>query len=100
MPPFRHAFLWENGAMIDLNSLIPSNSSMELVAEIATRTLDLRACNPRRGRREDRAVKKCQSLMSRPQKRTGGRVFIPPWQDNASLSARVSVGERRNDRLE
>ena len=27
--------------------------------EIATRTLDLRACNPRRGRREDRAVKKC-----------------------------------------
>src|SRR5437868_3129382 len=67
--------------------------------EIATRTLDLRACNPRRGRREDRAVKKCQSLMSRPQKRTGGRVFIPPWQDNASLSARVPVGERRKDRL-
>ena len=32
MPPFRHAFLWENGAMIDLNSLIPSNSSLELVA--------------------------------------------------------------------
>src|SRR5438067_8934064 len=45
--------------------------------EIATRTLDLRACNPRRGRREDRAGKKCQSLMSRPQ-----NVAFPRRQDS------------------
>jgi probable HAF family extracellular repeat protein len=32
-PPFRHAFLWEKGApMIDLNTLIPANSGLELVA--------------------------------------------------------------------
>jgi probable HAF family extracellular repeat protein len=32
-PPFRHAFLWEKGGpMIDLNTLIPTNSSLELVA--------------------------------------------------------------------
>jgi probable HAF family extracellular repeat protein len=33
MPPFRHAFLWENGTMLDLNHLIPSNSTpFELIA--------------------------------------------------------------------
>jgi len=32
MPPFRHSFLWEHGGpMIDLNTLIPANSSLELV---------------------------------------------------------------------
>jgi probable HAF family extracellular repeat protein len=32
-PPFRHAFIWENdGSMVDLNMLIPSNSGLELVA--------------------------------------------------------------------
>jgi probable HAF family extracellular repeat protein len=32
MPPFRHSFLWEkSGPMIDLNTLIPANSSLELV---------------------------------------------------------------------
>jgi probable HAF family extracellular repeat protein len=32
-PPFRHAFLWEKGGpMVDLNTLIPANSGLELVA--------------------------------------------------------------------
>jgi len=32
IPPFQHSFLWENsGPMIDLNTLIPANSSLELV---------------------------------------------------------------------
>src|SRR5437016_9415543 len=36
--------------------------------EIATRTLDLRACNPKRGRREEKSRGwKRQSLVSRPQ---------------------------------
>jgi probable HAF family extracellular repeat protein len=31
-PPFRHAFIWEGGGpMVDLNDLIPSGSSLELV---------------------------------------------------------------------
>jgi probable HAF family extracellular repeat protein len=31
-PPFRHAFLWEEGGpMVDLNDLIPAGSSLELV---------------------------------------------------------------------
>ena len=57
--------------------------------EIATRTLDLRACNPRRGRREDRAVKKCQSLMSRPQ-----NLAFPRRQDSQLLTF-----VKRNDHL-
>lgn len=32
-PPFRHAFIWETGgSMVDLNTLIPPNSGLELVA--------------------------------------------------------------------
>lgn len=32
-PPFRHAFIWEEGgSMVDLNTLIPANSGLELVA--------------------------------------------------------------------
>jgi probable HAF family extracellular repeat protein len=32
-PPFRHAFLWQKGEpMVDLNTLIPANSGLELVA--------------------------------------------------------------------
>jgi probable HAF family extracellular repeat protein len=32
-PPFRHAFLWEEGGpMVDLNTLIPADSGLELVA--------------------------------------------------------------------
>jgi probable HAF family extracellular repeat protein len=32
-PPFRHAFLWEDGGpMVDLNTLIPANSGFELVS--------------------------------------------------------------------
>jgi probable HAF family extracellular repeat protein len=32
-PPFRHAFIWETGgSMVDLNTLIPTNSGLELVA--------------------------------------------------------------------
>jgi probable HAF family extracellular repeat protein len=32
-PPFRHPFIWEEGGpMVDLNSLIPANSGLELVA--------------------------------------------------------------------
>jgi probable HAF family extracellular repeat protein len=31
-PPFRHPFIWEKGgSMVDLNSLIPANSGLELV---------------------------------------------------------------------
>jgi probable HAF family extracellular repeat protein len=30
-PPFRHAFIWDGGQMFDLNTLIPSNSGLELV---------------------------------------------------------------------
>ena len=31
-PPFRHAFIWEKaGSMVDLNTLIPTNSGLELV---------------------------------------------------------------------
>jgi len=32
-PPFRHPFIWEKGGpMLDLNTLIPANSGLELVA--------------------------------------------------------------------
>jgi probable HAF family extracellular repeat protein len=32
-PPFRHPFIWEkDGPMVDLNTLIPANSGLELVA--------------------------------------------------------------------
>jgi probable HAF family extracellular repeat protein len=32
-PPFRHPFIWEKGGpMVDLNTLIPANSGLELVA--------------------------------------------------------------------
>ena len=32
-PPFRHAFIWEEGgSMVDLNTLIPPSSGLELVA--------------------------------------------------------------------
>ncbi len=30
--PFHHAFLWENGSLIDLNDAIPADSSLQLVA--------------------------------------------------------------------
>src|SRR5215472_12273523 len=29
--PFHHAFLWEDGNLVDLNSLIPPSSPLELV---------------------------------------------------------------------
>src|SRR5438067_13044743 len=48
--------------------------------EIATRTLDLRACNPRRGRREGRAVKKCQSLV------TAAKPCVPRRQDSPAAT--------------